>query len=203
MERMPKASCHRVVLSVFSLLLAGTSAHAQAPMGGGASTRPIRLIISGGLTLPSGDLKSYHDATGVHADASLLLRFAGLPLTLRPEFSITRLKQNAAKLTSTLPTPAIPQPQTGGTTQMLGALGNIELPIAGGLYVLGGAGLLQLDSDAQSEAKVTFNVGAGARFSLGRIDGFLEARFGTASYTAGTFGYSKTSFIPITFGLTF
>ena len=87
--------------------------------------------------------------------------------------------------------------------QMLGALGNIELPIAGGLYVLGGAGLLQLDSEAQSEAKVTFNVGAGARFNLGRIDGFLEARFGTASYTAGTFGYSKTSFIPITFGLTF
>lgn len=202
MERMPKASCHRAVLSVLTLLLAGTPAAAQSTMGG-ASTRPVRLIVSGGLTLPAGDLKSYHDATGVHADASLLLRFAGLPLTLRPEFSITRLKQNATKLTSVLPAPAIPQPQTGGTTQMLGALGNIELPLAGGLYVLGGAGLLQLDSETQTEAKATFNVGAGFRFNLGGVDGFLEARFGTASYTAGTFGYSKTSFIPVTFGLAF
>ena len=105
-----------------SLLISATLS-AQRSMGS-ASTKPLRVVVSGGLTLPAGDLKTYHDATGVHADASLLLRLAGLPLTLRPELSITRLKQNAVKVNTFLPpNNALPSPQAGGTTQLLGALG--------------------------------------------------------------------------------
>lgn len=181
-----------------SLMMSGTLS-AQRSMGS-ASTKPIRVVVSGGLTLPAGDLKTYHDATGVHADASLLLRFAGLPVTLRPEFSITRLKQQASAV---VPDMSLPAAQAGGTTQLLGALGNLEFPLVGGLYVLGGVGILNLDTEKSSESKATINAGAGWRFNMGRVDGFLEARFGTASYTAGTFGYARTSFIPITFGLTF
>jgi hypothetical protein len=193
----------KLVLSLASLVFLSAPALAQRAMGS-ASTKLIRVVVSGGLTLPAGELKTFHDATGVHADASLLLRIPGLGLTVRPELSITRLKQNATKVINYIPPiNGDPIPQTGGTTQMLGALGNIELPLVGGLYVLGGAGVLNLDSEKTSESKLTVNAGAGLRFNMGRVDGFLEARFGTASYSSGTFGYSKTSFIPITFGLTF
>jgi hypothetical protein len=193
----------RLAALLSASLVVSATLSAQRAMGS-ASTKPIRVVVSGGLTLPAGDLKSYHDATGVHADASLLLRLPGLSLTVRPELSITRLKQNAVKvLTAAVPNTALPTPQAGGTTQMLGALGNLEFPLVGGLYVLGGVGILNLDTEKSSESKATINAGAGLRFNMGRVDGFLEARFGTASYTAGTFGYARTSFIPITFGLTF
>lgn len=156
------------------------------------------------MTLPQGDLKEFHDS-GMHADASLLLTFAGFPLTLRPELSITRLKQRVPVLADNLMMLSSRSSVASGdeTTQLLGAMGNIEVPLAAGLYVLGGVGMLNLDAASQSETKLTMNAGAGFRFHMGRMDGFLEARLGTASYTAGTIGYSKAQFIPISFGLAF
>lgn len=164
-----------------------------------SSTKPIRIVMSGGLTLPQGELKDFHD-TGFHADASLLLSFAGFPLTLRPELSLTRLKQS---LPSTIFLPSSARADTSQTTQFLGALGNIELPLAGGLYVLGGLGVLNLDAASDSQTKLTINAGAGFRFRIGRAEGFVEARLGTASYDAGAIGYSKAQLIPISFGLAF
>ena len=167
-----------------------------------ASTRPIRFVVSGGLTLPQGDLKDFHD-TGIHADASLLLSFAGIPLTLRPELSLTRLKQQLPSVGSVLRPAGSTASDSTQTTQFLGALGNIEVPLAAGLYVLGGVGVLNLDNASQSATKLTMNAGAGLRFHLGPAEGFVEARLGTASYNAGTFGYTKAQFIPISFGLAF
>lgn len=84
-------------------------------------------------------------------------------------------------------------------------MGNIELPVAGGLYLLAGGGLLSLDlagADASS-SKFAFDAGAGFRFALGGIRGFVEARVGAASYEQGKFGFSKAQFIPVTFGVVF
>ena len=98
----------------------------------------------------------------------------------------------------------------GDVTQFFAALGNIELPLAGGLYVLAGGGLLFMSlADAaavgsgESASKFAFDAGAGFRFRLGGASGFLEARMGTASYEQGKFGFSKAQFIPVTFGLVF
>lgn len=190
-------------VAALALGLGSSAALAQFPGGGGASARPIRLVVSGGLTLPAGDLKDTHDS-GFHYDASLLLNIPGFPITLRPEASFTRLNLKDA---------------VGGTsgygsstdvTQLFAALGNIELPLGGGLYAIAGGGVLNLKTPTSgtttadlSQSKVTFDAGAGLRFHLGGISGFVEGRMGTASYDQGKFGFSKATLIPITFGLVF
>ena len=189
-------------LAALQVAVGSSAAMGQIPRGGG-SARPVQLVVSGGLTLPAGDLKDFHDS-GFHYDASLLLNIAGFPLTLRPEVSFTRLNVKDA-LTNTTSGYG-----SGDVTQMLGALGNIELPLGGGLYAIAGGGLLSLKSPSGttggadiSQSKITFDAGAGLRFHLGGIGGFVEGRVGTASYDQGKFGFSKATFIPVTFGLVF
>lgn len=186
----------------FCLLLAGasaTAAGAQFP-GMGGSTRPISLVISGGMTLPAADLADFHDA-GFHYDASLILNIPGFPIALRPEFSLTQFK---LKETSVI------APGSDDVTNMVAMMGNIELPLGGGLYLLAGGGILSLtvpetatNADERNEKKFSFDAGAGLRFALGSMRGFLEARIGAASYDAGKVGFSKAQFIPVTFGLVF
>lgn len=187
------------VLVVAALVTAGVApAGAQVP-GMGGSPRPIQVVLSGGLTLPSGDLADLHDS-GFHYDVSLLLNLAGFPIALRPELSVSRLalKDQSAAASG------------GDVTQFFAMLGNIELPLGGGLYVLAGGGILSVSlaeaatvGSGESASKLTFDAGAGFRFRLGGASGFVEARMGTASYEQGKFGFSKAQFIPVTFGLVF
>jgi hypothetical protein len=183
-------------------LLAGSATVARAQMPG--STRPVSLVVSGGMTVPAGDLADLHDS-GFHYDASLILNIPGFPVALRPEFSLTRLQ---------LKDPI----GTGGgygsddVTQMFSAMGNIEVPLAAGLYAIAGGGILSMSVPGvapggstadESQAKFSFDAGAGYRFKMGGIRGFLEGRIGAASYEAGKFGFSKAQYIPVTFGLVF
>jgi hypothetical protein len=177
-----------------------TNGYAQFP-GMGGSSRPISLVISGGLTVPSADLGDLHDA-GLHYDAALIFNIPGFPIALRPEFSLTQFK---------LKDPVLVAPGADDVTNMMAFMGNIEVPLGGGLYVLAGGGILSLsspealtpDGEEESSNKFTFDAGAGLRFALGGIRGFVEARIGAASYEAGRMGFSKAQFIPITFGLVF
>lgn len=190
----------RVLVAIFAAIVAGPTMLA-AQMPGMGSTRPISFVVSGGLTLPAGDLGDFHDS-GFHYDASLLLNIPGLPLTLRPEFSLTQLK---------LKDPVVITPNADDVTNMMAFLGNIEVPLGAGLYVLAGGGILSLSApDAltgtgeESSNKFTFDAGAGFRFALGRsARGFVEARIGAASYDQGKVGFNKAQFIPVTFGLVF
>ena len=189
-------------VAVSLLVLSAHAAVARAQMPGmPGNTRPINLVISGGMTVPAADLADLHDA-GLHFDASLLLNIPGFPVALRPEFSLTRFK---------LKEPVLTGANTDDVTQMIAAMGNLELPLAGGLYVLAGGGILSLSLPGaastggtdESASKFTFDAGAGFRFALGGARGFVEARVGAASYDQGKFGFSKAQFIPITFGLVF
>ena len=163
---------------------------------------PIQFIVTGGLTVPAGDLKEFNDP-GFHVAGSMLFRFAGFPLSLRPELSLTRLKQKIPALGTPTTSSYYQASDSLQTTQMLGALGNLELPLFAGLYVIAGVGALNLDTSNNSQTNVTFNGGAGWRFQLGRIGGFIEGRYGSASYEAGTFGFTGAQFIPVSFGLIF
>lgn len=177
-----------------------TTSQAQFP-GMAGSSRPISLVVSGGLTVPSADLGDLHDP-GLHFDASLILNIPGFPIALRPEFSLTQFK---------LKEPVLATPDADDVTNMMAFMGNIEVPLGGGLYVLAGGGILSLsspealtpDGEEESSNKFTFDAGAGLRFALGSLRGFVEARIGAASYEAGRMGFSKAQFIPITFGLVF
>jgi hypothetical protein len=181
--------------------LAGFATNSQAQFPGGGSSRPISLVISGGMTVPAADLGDLHDA-GFHYDASLLLNIPGFPIALRPEFSLTQFK---------LKDPLLAAPGADDVTNMMAFLGNIEVPLGGGLYVMAGGGILSLsapealtpDGEEESSKKFTFDAGAGFRFALGSMRGFLEARIGAASYDQGKVGFSKAQFIPVTFGLVF
>jgi len=187
-------------LTTALLFAAGGTTALQAQRA--ESTKLIRIVVSGGLTLPAGDLKTFHD-TGVHADGSVLVHLPGFPLTLRPELSITRLKQKLPDINTILRPPGFGNIDSLGTSQFLSAMGNVEVPLAGGLYLLAGVGVLNLDASNENATKMTMNAGAGMRFHLGPAEGFVEGRFGTASYNAGTFGYAKAQFIPVSFGLAF
>jgi hypothetical protein len=176
-----------------------TNADAQFP-GMAGSTRPISLVISGGMTLPAADLADFHDA-GFHYDASLILNIPGFPIALRPEFSLTQFKLKETSIIA---------PGADDVTNMVALMGNIELPLGGGLYVLAGGGILSLtvpetatNADERNSKKFSFDAGAGLRFALGGVRGFLEARIGAASYDAGKIGFSKAQFIPVSFGLVF
>ena len=189
-----------LVVALLAVSASASIAGAQFP-GMGGSTRPISLVVSGGLTLPAGDLGDFHDA-GLHYDASLIFNLPGFPIALRPEFSLTQFK---------LKEPVIVAPNADDVTSMMAFMGNIELPLGGGLYVIAGGGILSMsvpealtpDGEEESSKKFTFDAGAGLRFALGGMRGFLEARIGAASYDQGKVGFSKAQFIPITFGLVF
>ena len=189
----------RALAVAFTAITAGPTMLA-AQMPGMGSTKPLALVISGGLTLPSGDLGNLHDS-GFHYDASLIFNIPGFPIGLRPEFSLTQFKLKDQVL----------PPGSDDITNMAAFLGNLEIGLGGGLYVLAGGGILSMsvpealapDGEEESSKKFTFDAGAGLRFSLGSVRGFVEARIGAASYEAGKVGFSKAQFIPVTFGLVF
>ena len=187
-----------LLFTLLALVVPSSAVHAQFGNMGG-STRPISLVISGGLTVPSGDLADFHDP-GFHYDASLIVNVPGFPIALRPEFSLTQFKLKEPVLA----------PNADDVTNMMAFMGNLELPLGGGLYVLAGGGILSLSAPGaltgggeESSKKFTFDAGAGLRFALGSVRGFVEARIGAASYDEGKVGFSKAQFIPVTFGLVF
>ena len=192
------ASARRTVVCAASALAFVSLSTAQSVV----AQRPIRFVVTGGASVPQGDLKKFNDL-GFHAAGALLVNLFGL--TLRPELSLTRLKQKLASTTvNGVPTPT---PASGETTQLLAAMGNVELPLFLGLYALAGVGIQSIDAPtpttSRTDAQMMINAGAGFRFKLGPADGFLEARIGTASYTQGKIGYTKSQIIPISFGLAF
>ena len=190
----------RSLAIAFVAITAGPTVSA-AQMPGMGSTRPISLVVSGGLTLPSGDLGDFHDS-GFHYDASLIFNIPGFPIGLRPEFSLTQFKLKDQVITA---------PGADDMTNMMAFLGNLEIGLGGGLYVLAGGGILSMsvpealapDGEEESSKKFTFDAGAGLRFSLGSLRGFVEARLGAASYEQGKVGFSKAQFIPVSFGIVF
>ncbi|MBC8086381.1 MAG: hypothetical protein H7Z40_03890 [Phycisphaerae bacterium] len=199
----PRSFARRTVVAT-ALLCAPLLVPAQGGPGmpGQPGNRLVNLVISGGMTVPTGEFKTLHD-NGFHIDGSLIFNIPGLPVAFRPELSLTsfRFKQ------SVLPSP---DPSEVNKTQAISGLGNIEVPLSGGFYVLGGIGAMNLQTklaqDTTSNPSATnlfIDAGVGVRFAIRRVSGFFEARVGTASYEKGKFGYSKAQFVPLTFGLVF
>ncbi|MDQ6613091.1 MAG: hypothetical protein M3Y64_11695 [Gemmatimonadota bacterium] len=190
---------HKLLAGAALLLAVSKPLSAQLGAIGGAAHKLVRFSVSGGATLPSGDFKKTHD-TGFHADGALLLNIPGFPFKLRPELSFTKLNFKPGAAASTA---------TGDlSTQLLAGIGNIEVPLIMGLYVVGGAGAMNLKNNLgttadSAQTRLVIDAGAGLRARIKQIDVFVEARVGSASYDKGKIGYAKAQFIPITFGLVF
>lgn len=197
--------------ALFLLSLLPVVLHAQF------AERPVRLVVSGGLQLPTGSFADFHDM-GAHADVSVLLNVGGF--RLRPELSYSRFS-----LKDAFELPALLGASGNGAagayrqgayddavSSLLGGFANIELPLgrrAFQPFLLGGVGAVQVNTDATSAAeavkdlKASVNLGAGLRFRMGPISGLIEARVNNvpAGDTKAFFKDVRT--VPVTFGLVF
>lgn len=209
---------------ILGIALVGTSSAAQ----NASTSRPIAVVVSGGATVPMSGFKDYNDL-GVHADVSLLVRLAGQSFRLRPEFTYGRfsLKDPSPSLSLTAHTASnaggsgavasmlasnvIPGygAGTGDASTLLGLLGNVELPLSSGFYVIVGVGATNVRSGATTATDdvsltgLTYNGGAGLRFHLGAISGFVEGRLKSISVEKGRALFSDVRTLPVTFGLVF
>jgi opacity protein-like surface antigen len=197
---------------LMALALGSSSALAQV------ADRPVRLVVSGGLQVPTGNFADYHDY-GVHADVSMLLGLSGLKL--RPEVSYSRFGlKELADLASLNVAGAQGGSSTGvrrdelsdAVTSLLGGFANIELPLSSGRvqpFLLAGVGAVKVQSEETpltssfDATRASLNLGAGIRFRMGPISGLVEARFNNvpAGETGAFFKDLRT--IPVTFGLVF
>ncbi len=200
----------RALCFATTLLLAAPVA-AQFP-----SQRPIQIVVSGGLQVPTGSFADYHDL-GLHADVALSVRAGGL--RLRPELTYSRFNLKEA---FTLPS-AFNQagtaaggmragPYNEALSTLLGGFANLELPLSQGSFqpfLLAGVGAVSLNSDATldaesiKEVKASLNVGAGIRFRLGGIMGLIEARLNNVPTDDTRAFFKDVRTVPVTFGFVF
>lgn len=204
----------RIAFLIPALLGVSSLASAQGPR----STRPVQLVVSGGLQVPTGGFGDVHDL-GTHADASLV--FSGLGgLRLRPEISYARFKVKDAinglstqRLSSMGAAGGIRRDAyTDALSTLLAGVANIELPLGhGGFqpFLLGGVGAVSVKSDAtlaalkSSDVKMSLNVGGGIRFRLGGIGGLIEARLNNVPAGDSKAYFKDVRTVPVTFGLVF
>lgn len=206
-----------VTLLALSGAVSSLPARAQLP----GSTRPISVVVSGGATVPTGSFKDYHDL-GMHADVSLLLNLFGQSLRLRPELTYGRfaISDEIRASLGLSRQGALASMLAGGTAKsaaldgdavstLLGGFGNVEIPLAGGLYALAGIGAVGLSTDVTSGGQslsttnLSYNGGAGLRFKLGAIAGFIEGRLTGISVDKGRALFRDVRTVPVTFGLVF
>lgn len=196
------------IAAAVAYLLYGTTASAQM-----ASARPVQLVVSGGVSVPTGGFADVHDM-GVHADASLLINALGGSLRLRPELTYSRFGVKDLLFGTPLQDQGAGGLAAGSdaVSSLLGGLANIEIalgPTGFQPFVLAGVGAIKFTSDISDgvssidETKTMLNLGAGVRFRMGAIGGLIEARFNNvpAGDTQTYFRSVKT--IPVTFGLVF
>jgi hypothetical protein len=153
-----------------------TVARNDAPRG----SRPIRLVLSGGMAVPTGGFSTYHDL-GVQASGSALIRVFRQKLRLRPEvayarFSVVEQKVRAIVAANTAQVPGdqltrarshsatvvqqggpklpdLTRLRDGAISSALGTFANLELPLGpSGLqpYLIGGIGAVAFRSDVRT-----------------------------------------------------
>jgi hypothetical protein len=160
-------------------------------------------VVGGGLSVPTGAFKDLHDL-GYHADVALLVNLGGIPVRIRPEVTLSRfgLKDSLQQTAGGTYGP-------GGYSQMLGAFGQVEIPLVAGFYLLAGAGALNVRTDPGSGAAGTtvtefaIDGGAGWRLRLGSIEAFIEGRLNNVYTDRGALNLREVRVVPVTFGLVF
>jgi opacity protein-like surface antigen len=162
-----------------------------------ATARPMTFGISGGLTLPVGDIGDAVNS-GFNAGAHLAFMPAMLPFGVRVEGQFNRFAYD-----ETVASDANLQIISGTANAVFG------VPAASSAfrpYVIGGLGVYNskftaetvLGDGSSSDTNFGLNAGAGIEFGLSGLSTFIEARFHSV-FTEG----NKTNFVPISFGIKF
>lgn len=150
-----------------------------------AQTRAVTFGLAGGLSMPTGDVGDSFK-TGWNVMGSLGYQPAFRAVGARFDVGYHSLGADGAF----------------DDLGILAGTGNVVLTVSNyptaKLYVLGGAGLYNVDFADDSETKFGLNGGGGVQFRLGGLNPFIEARLHSI-FTED----DNTNFIPLVFGLTF
>ncbi|MGH7694416.1 MAG: hypothetical protein ACRENH_05520 [Gemmatimonadaceae bacterium] len=195
----------RWLLGAATALALTQAASAQpADFGRGGSSRPVRIMVGGGATVPVGDFgKRYND--GYNLQGSLLFHFAGFPVNLRTDVNYTRLKLNdLLSLYS--------DSYSSASAKLLGGLANLTIPLGVGPvrpYFIAGLGAFSVDpaklstDTLKSSVSFAVNGGAGVQLRLLGVEAFVETRVNSVYTDKGIIDRKGIQMIPITLGVIF
>ena len=185
-----------------SMTIAGLAAVLALPCAAGAQqAKQISFGVSGGASLPMGDLADVADV-GFNVTGHIALKLEGKPFHLRGDVSYD--KWNAKK-------DGGDSENVDASLSALGFTGNLIFPLGDASasarpYLLGGGGFYRLKAAASAfgvgvsttDTKGGVQGGAGIEFKLSGMSTFLEAKYVNVFSDGGS-----TNWIPITFGIKF
>ncbi len=190
--------------AVSAVALTNVAAGQPADFGQGRSTRPVRIMLGGGATVPVGDFgKRYNH--GYNLQGSLLFSFAGFPINLRTDVSYTRLKLNdLLSLYSSS--------YSSASAKLFGGLANLTVPLGVGPvrpYVMAGLGAFNVDpaqvttENVESSVSFAVNGGVGVHVRLFGLGAFVETRVHNVFTDEGIIDRKGIQMIPLTLGVIF
>ncbi len=176
--------------------IAASSAALAGAQGVTNATKPFSLGLSGGASIPSGDLSKFVN-TGYNVGGHVALGTPTLPISFRGDVNYDNF---AAKGSG----------NSNVHVWSYTAHAVYEVPTATGIrpYILGGIGGFTPGASttsggttysASAGTKVGFDVGGGLTIPLSGFNAFVEARYNHFNNDGG----GSTAFIPISFGVMF
>ncbi len=175
--------------------IAVSGAAVAGAQGVTSATKPFSLGISGGASIPTGDLSQFAN-TGYNVGGHVALGTPALPISFRGDvnydnFGAKGTGSSNAHIWSYTANAVYEVPtMTGIRPYVIGGIGGFT---PGASYTSGGTTVT-----ATSGTKFGFDVGGGLTIPLSGFNAFVEAR-----YNRYNDGGGATSFVPITFGVMF
>jgi opacity protein-like surface antigen len=185
-------------LSKFAAIaaIAVSSATIAGAQGVTSATKPFSLGISGGASIPTGDLSDGLN-TGYNIGGHLGLGTPALPISFRGDvnydnFGAKGSSSSDAHIWSYTANAVYEVPtMTGIRPYIIGGIGGFTPSVS---YTSGGTTV-----SASDGTKFGFDVGGGLTIPLSGFNAFVEARYNHFNNDGG----GTSSFVPITFGLMF
>ena len=190
MSRLSKLVAFAAVAAI-----AGSSAAVAGAQGVTSATKPFSLGISGGASIPTGDLSNYTN-TGYNVGGHVALGTPALPISFRGDvnydnFGAKGSGNSNAHIWSYTANAVYEVPtMTGIRPYVIGGIGGFT---PGASYTSGNTTV-----SASSSTQFGYDVGGGITIPLSGFNTFIEARYNHFNDNGGS-----TSFIPITFGIMF
>ncbi|HEY7897831.1 MAG TPA: outer membrane beta-barrel protein [Gemmatimonadaceae bacterium] len=188
-------------MSVFSRFvaiaaIAASSAALAGAQGVTSATKPFSLGLSGGASIPSGDLSNFVN-TGYNVGGHVSLGTPSLPIGFRGDVNYDNFGAKGSG-------------NSNVHVWSYTANAVFEVPTATGIrpYIIGGVGGFTPGSSttsggttysASGSTKFGYDIGGGLTIPLSGFNAFVEARYNHFSNDGG----GSTAFIPITFGVMF
>ncbi|MDQ2888944.1 MAG: porin family protein [Gemmatimonadota bacterium] len=175
--------------------IAATTATVAGAQGVTSATKPFSLGISGGASIPTGDVANY-TSTGYNIGGHIALGTPALPISFRGDVNYDNFglkggnSGNANVWSYTANAVYEIQTMTGIRPYAIGGIGGFK---PGASYTNGGTTL-----SASGGTHFGYDVGGGIAIPLSGFNAFIEARYNHFTINGGT-----ASFVPITFGVMF